>query len=102
MAKRRDPVSDPNRDAPLLRTGERHTVNEEDTIFAGHQAVLKHFRWIDGAADTWSMLRSAESLSLIVAGLAALVDQEPETTHQGSEHARYAKTNARAPHGLFA
>jgi adenine phosphoribosyltransferase len=51
-------------------------VNEEDTIFAGRQAVLEHFRWIDGAADTWSMLRSAESLSLIVAGLAALVESE--------------------------
>jgi adenine phosphoribosyltransferase len=51
-------------------------VNEESAVRAGRQAVLEHFRWIEGAADTWSMLRSAESLARVVAGLAALVESD--------------------------
>lgn len=35
--------------------------------------VLKHFQWIDGHADTWTMLRHPDSLNAIVRGLAALV-----------------------------
>src|SRR5690625_7892177 len=34
--------------------------------------VLCHFRWVDGDADTWNMLRDADSLSSIVAELARL------------------------------
>lgn len=45
-------------------------------ILAGREAVIEHFRWIDGDADTWSMLRSAEGLSSVVAGLAALAESE--------------------------
>ena len=51
-------------------------MNEEGAILAGRQAVLERFRWMEGDADTWSMLRSAESLALVVAGLAALVESE--------------------------
>lgn len=32
--------------------------------------VLRHFRWIGGDADTWSMLRDAESLRAVVGELA--------------------------------
>ena len=34
--------------------------------------VLCHFHWVDGDADTWNMLRDADSLSSIVAKLARL------------------------------
>jgi len=49
-------------------------VNSHDAVDRGHELVLEHFRWIDGAADTWSMFRSADALAGIVAGLAALVE----------------------------
>lgn len=35
-------------------------------------SVLSHFRWIDGDADTWTMLRDPGSLATIVAELAGL------------------------------
>lgn len=34
--------------------------------------VLQHFRWVDGDADTWNMLRDPSALSAIVAELARL------------------------------
>jgi adenine phosphoribosyltransferase len=49
-------------------------VSSEEAVDRGRQLVLEHFRWIDGAADTWSMFRSAGALAGIVAGLAALVE----------------------------
>lgn len=60
-------------------------MNNESAILAGRQAVLEHFRWIGGAADTWSMLRSAEGLALVVAGLAALVESERPDVIMGIE-----------------
>lgn len=47
----------------------------------GHQSdarahVLQHFRWIDGDADTWSMLRDADALQAIADGLAELLHAE--------------------------
>ncbi len=38
--------------------------------------VLTHFRWVDGDADTWNMLRDEASLSAIVADLARLSAQD--------------------------
>ncbi len=38
--------------------------------------VLEHFRWIDGDADTWSMLRDADALRAISNGLADLLRSE--------------------------
>jgi len=38
--------------------------------------VLEHFRWIDGHADTWSMLRDADALRAISDGLADLLRSE--------------------------
>jgi adenine phosphoribosyltransferase len=49
-------------------------VNSHDAVDRGRELVLEHFRWIDGAADTWSMFRSADALAGIVAGLAALIE----------------------------
>ena len=41
--------------------------------------VLEHFRWIDGDADTWTMLRDPAALRAVVHALAdLLVDQELE------------------------
>ncbi|PPF65030.1 phosphoribosyltransferase [Clavibacter michiganensis] len=42
-----------------------------DVISARHQ-VLKHFRWINGDADTWAMLAEPHSLRAIIAGLTEL------------------------------
>lgn len=49
-------------------------MHTHDAVDRGHDLVLQHFRWIDDAADTWTMLRSADALAGIVAGLAALVE----------------------------
>lgn len=38
--------------------------------------VLNHFRWIDGHADTWTMLRDAEGLREISEALAELLRDE--------------------------
>ncbi|UKF24511.1 MULTISPECIES: phosphoribosyltransferase family protein [Clavibacter] len=43
----------------------------------GRRHVLEGFRWIDGDADTWTMLRDADALRAIVKALADLLaDQE--------------------------
>jgi adenine phosphoribosyltransferase len=43
----------------------------KDELNAARATVLKHFRWIDGDADVWSMLRDPEALAAIIRGLAA-------------------------------
>jgi adenine phosphoribosyltransferase len=43
-----------------------------NTVALARQNALQHFRWLDGDADTWTMLANAESLRAIVAGLAEL------------------------------
>lgn len=45
-----------------------------DTVAARN--VLDRFRWIDGDADTWDMLRDATSLASIVTELASLCSQD--------------------------
>ncbi len=47
--------------------------------------VLTHFRWVDGDADTWNMLRDAASLSSIVAELACLTDTDKPDVVVGIE-----------------
>jgi adenine phosphoribosyltransferase len=54
----------------------RRSVSHDVAISNGRNVVFEHLRWLDGVADTWSMLRSAEGLAAIVAGLAALVQSE--------------------------
>ncbi|MCA5923518.1 phosphoribosyltransferase family protein [Curtobacterium oceanosedimentum] len=45
----------------------------------GRLAVLEHFRWIDGHADTWAVLRRPDSLRAVVDGLAHLLtDDRPD------------------------
>ena len=44
-----------------------------NTVALARQNALQHFRWLDGDADTWTMLANAESLRAIVAGIAELV-----------------------------
>ncbi len=47
------------------------------TSFAAAGAhVLNHFRWIDGHADTWTMLRDAEGLRKISEALTELLRDE--------------------------
>lgn len=43
---------------------------------AARTHVLDHFRWIEGDADTWSMLRDAEALSAITDGLSDTLRDE--------------------------
>lgn len=49
-----------------VMTIEPHVATEK-----AKAVVLEHFRWIDGDADVWSMLRDPEGLASIVRGLAA-------------------------------
>jgi adenine phosphoribosyltransferase len=54
-------------------------VGDDAVIEAGRGHVHARFRWIDGHADTWSMLRDAGSLAAVVAALAELVrDDRPD------------------------
>ncbi|MDZ5077703.1 phosphoribosyltransferase family protein [Nesterenkonia sp. HG001] len=46
-----------------------------------HANVLHHFRWVQGDADTWNMLRDASSLDSIVSELARLsATDKPDVT----------------------
>lgn len=47
-----------------------------DDVDEGRRQALEHFRWIEGDADVWSMLRDSASLRAIVNGLAALAARE--------------------------
>ncbi len=51
-------------------------MSDEATIDRGSAAFRKHFRWVDGAADTWASLREPEALAIIVAALASLVEDD--------------------------
>jgi adenine phosphoribosyltransferase len=54
-------------------------VGDDAIIEAGRRHVRERFRWIDGDADTWSMLRDAASLRAVVAALAELArDDRPD------------------------
>lgn len=54
-------------------------VGDDAIIGAGRGHVHARFRWIDGHADTWSMLRNADSLAAVVAALAELArDDRPD------------------------
>lgn len=46
-------------------------MSDAAAVDRARRAVLEHFRWIDGDADTWSMLRDPEALRAIVEGIAA-------------------------------
>ncbi len=46
-------------------------VIDDEAVDRGRAVVLDQFRWIDGAADTWTMLRSGAGLAAIVGALAA-------------------------------
>lgn len=47
--------------------------------------VLTHFRWVDGDADTWNMLREAHSLESIVSELAHLASIDGPDVIMGIE-----------------
>ncbi|WP_219818374.1 phosphoribosyltransferase family protein [Clavibacter michiganensis] len=54
-------------------------MGDEAIIERGRRHVHERFRWIDGHADTWSMLRDADSLAAVVAALAELArDDRPD------------------------
>lgn len=47
-----------------------------ELIEHGRTHAMRQFAWIDGNADTWSMLRDPESLTAVVHGLAELARQD--------------------------
>jgi adenine phosphoribosyltransferase len=47
------------------------TIEPTEATERARNVVLEHFRWIDGDADVWSMLRDPEGLAAIVRGLGA-------------------------------
>ncbi|QQD77548.1 adenine phosphoribosyltransferase [Curtobacterium sp. YC1] len=54
-------------------------MRDEAVVERGRQAVLEHFRWIDGHADTWAVLRRPGPLRAVVDGLAHLLtDDRPD------------------------
>ncbi|RIJ52319.1 phosphoribosyltransferase [Clavibacter lycopersici] len=54
-------------------------MGDDAIIERGRRHVRERFRWIDGDADTWSMLRDAASLEAVVAALAELArDDRPD------------------------
>ncbi|MBT1669167.1 hypothetical protein KK092_07220 [Curtobacterium flaccumfaciens pv. flaccumfaciens] len=60
-------------------------MGNEAVIGRGRDVVREHFRWIDGAADMWTMLRPGDSLAAIVDALAALIDIEQPDVVLGIE-----------------
>lgn len=52
------------------------TIGGMDPRSTARAHVLEHFRWIDGDADTWSMLRDADGLRIISDGLVELLRPE--------------------------
>lgn len=54
-------------------------------LSAAAVAVLAHFRWVDGDADTWNMLREPASLGSIVAELSRLSAKESPNLIMGIE-----------------
>lgn len=61
----------------------------------GRAAALRHFRWIDGDADTWWMLRDAAALNAVVRGLSVLAARDRPDLIVGIE----ARGFALAPRG---
>jgi adenine phosphoribosyltransferase len=59
-------------DAPRARRYGDRMVDHAMQLL-GRRHVLERFRWIDGDADTWAMLRDANALQAIVAALADLL-----------------------------
>ncbi|PZE84118.1 phosphoribosyltransferase family protein [Curtobacterium sp. MCBD17_032] len=51
-------------------------TRDEDAVERARRAVLRRFRWLDGDADTWSVLADPDALAAVVAGLAALVAED--------------------------
>ncbi|WDF35248.1 phosphoribosyltransferase family protein (plasmid) [Arthrobacter agilis] len=62
----------------------------ERDVATARQSARQHFRWIDGHADTWTMLRDADSLSVIVRGLARLAGGERPDVIAGIESRGFA------------
>lgn len=60
-------------------------MGNEAVIASGRNVVREHFRWIDGAADTWTMLRSGNSLAAVIDALAELIDSEQPDVVVGVE-----------------
>jgi adenine phosphoribosyltransferase len=60
------------------------SVSDELTARA-RQAYLRRFSWIHGHADTWSSLRDAATLALMVDALGALVERTGATLVLGIE-----------------
>lgn len=56
--------------------------------------VLRRFRWINGDADIWTILRDAEALNAIVRGLAALVEDDHVDVVIGIESRGFALATA--------
>jgi adenine phosphoribosyltransferase len=48
-------------------------------------AYLERFSWVNGHADTWSVLRDGHTLALVVEALAALVEEAHPTVILGIE-----------------
>ncbi|MFJ7750886.1 phosphoribosyltransferase family protein [Arthrobacter sp. NPDC097144] len=59
-------------------------------VETARQSALKHFQWIDGQADTWSMLGEPESLRAVVRGLAHLAAQQQPNLVVGIESRGFA------------
>jgi len=60
-------------------------MGNEAVIGRGRDVVREHFRWIDGAADMWTILRAGDSLAAVVDALAALIEVEQPDVVLGIE-----------------
>jgi len=57
----------------------------DDLTETAQQAYLERFSWVDGHADTWSPLRDADTLAVVVTALGALVHESGATLVVGIE-----------------
>jgi len=65
-------------------------MSSDEDIRLAREQTLRHFRWIDGHADTWTMLRHTDSLKAVIAGLASLVRDDRVDVIVGIESRGFA------------
>lgn len=65
-------------------------MSSHEEVEAARQSALVHFQWIDGQADTWSMLGEPNSLRAVVRGLAYLAGQQQPDLVVGIESRGFA------------
>lgn len=69
-------------------------MRNDAKVRLAREHVLRRFRWIDGDADIWTILRDAEALDAIVCGLAALLEDDHVDVVIGIESRGFALATA--------